>query len=418
MFSASRLTLARKRRGLPLAELSAQVGVSVQSLSNYENGRQEPSPWVIDGLASSLKFPAAFFGAPDIDLLYVDDVSFRSRSKLPARKRDVALSVGRLAIEFHAWVDERFSLPKPDLPTLNKPDPETAANMVRAQWGLGNAPISNMIHLLEAHGVRVFSVAPEFSEVDAFSCFYDDVPFVFLNTMKTAVRGRFDAAHELGHLVLHGQGRDLVKTTAEQEANDFAGAFLMPRDSISAHMPSSALIDQIIYGKQIWNVSALALTYRMHDIGMLSDWHYRTTCIELGERGYRNSEPEDTMRETSQLLDKVFRLLRKKGISRADIAAELNIGADDINDFIFGLTMTAVDGHGEEAVRRGGNSAAGRSTTALRDRALSLCPNCGQPHDMDLSVGGLTSRSARCRCVPSRAHRNAIPTNPYSGPSP
>jgi Zn-dependent peptidase ImmA (M78 family) len=246
-----------------------------------------------------------------------------------------------------------------------------------------------MVHLLEAHGVRVFSVVPEFSEVDAFSFFYENVPFVFLNTTKTAVRGRFDAAHELGHLVLHGQGCDLVKAAAEQEANDFAGAFLMPRDSISAHMPSSALIDQIIYGKQIWNVSALALTYRMHDIGMLSDWHYRTTCMELGERGYRNSEPEDTVRETSQLLDKVFRLLRKKGISRADIAAELHIGTDDLNDFIFGLAMTAVDGHREEVVRRHASTAADRSTIALRDRALSLCPNCGQPHDLDLVRRGL-----------------------------
>jgi Zn-dependent peptidase ImmA (M78 family)/DNA-binding XRE family transcriptional regulator len=387
MFSASRLTLARKRRSVPLAELSTQVGVSVQSLSNYENGRQEPSPRVIENLASSLKFSAAFFSAPDIDLLQMGDVSFRSRSKLPARKRDVALSVGRLAIEFHSWVDERFNLPKPDLPTLNKPDPETAADIVRARWGLGNAPISNMVHLLEAHGVRVFSVAPEVSEVDAFSCFYEGVPFVYLNNMKTAVRGRFDAAHELGHLVLHGQGCDLVKTTAEQEANDFASAFLMPRSSILAHMPPSALIDQIIYGKRIWNVSALALTYRMHDIGMLSDWHYRTTCMDLGERGYRNGEPEDAIRETSQLLDKVFRLLRKKGISRADIAAELHIGTDDINDFIFGLAMTAVDGRREDVVRRGASTGASRATTtALHDRVLSLCPNCGRPHDTNLGV--------------------------------
>jgi Zn-dependent peptidase ImmA (M78 family)/transcriptional regulator with XRE-family HTH domain len=383
MFSASRMTLARKRRGMPLAELAAQVGVVVQSLSNYGNGRTEPSPEVVEKLASALKFPVAFFSAPDIDLLQMGDVSFRSRSKLPARKRDVALSVGRLAIEFHAWVNERFNLPKPDLPSLNKPDPETAANMVRARWGLGNAPISNMVHLLEAHGVRVFSVAPEFSEVDAFSCFYEDVPFVFLNTMKTAVRGRFDAAHELGHLVLHGQGCDLVKTAAEQEANEFASAFLMPRDSIIAHMPSSALIDQIIYGKRIWDVSALALTYRMHDIGMLSDWHYRTTCMELGERGYRNGEPEDTIRETSQLLDKVFRMLRKKGVSRADIAAELHIGTDDINDFIFGLAMTAVGGR-REGVRRVASTPAPRKTAALRDRALSVCPNCGEPHDIDL----------------------------------
>lgn len=400
MFSASRMVLARKRRGVPLAGLSTQVGVSVQSLSNYETGRQEPSPKVVEKLADSLKFPAAFFSAPDIDLLQVEDISFRARSKLPARKRDIALSVGRLAIEFHSWINQRFNLPAADLPSLNKPDPETAADMVRARWGLGNTPVSNMVHLLEAHGVRVFSIAPEFHEVDAFSLFHEDVPFVFLNTMKTAVRSRFDAAHELGHLVLHGQGCDLVKTAAEQEANEFASAFLMPRDSVIAHMPSRPLIDQIIYGKQIWNVSALALTYRLHDIGMLSDWHYRTTCIELGDRGYRTGEPQGSIRETSQLLDKVFRLLRKRGVSRADIAAELHIRTDDINDFIFGLAMTAIDGRKRETIQRDTSIQDKQATVSLQDRRQSVCPNCGESHDSDLETTWWCSTSARTSTTP------------------
>ncbi len=383
MFSASRMILARKRRGLPLAELSTQVGVSVQSLSNYESGRQAPSSGVVQNLAMSLSFPAAFFGAPDIDLLQASNVSFRARSKLPARKRDMALSVGRLAIEFHEWASLRFNLPASDLPSLSKPDPETAADMVRARWGLGASPILNMVHLLEAHGVRVFSLAPEYSEVDAFSVFYEDTPFVFLNTLKTAERSRFDAAHELGHLVLHGQGCDLVKSAAEQEANEFASAFLMPRESIAAHMPTSPLVDQILYGKQIWNVSALALTYRLHDIGMLSDWHYRTACIELGRRGFRSSEPQGAPRETSQLLDKIFRLLRKRGIGRADIATELHIGTDDINDYIFGLTMTAVDGSGETSRSRDASIRKNLTDVSAQDHRFNLCPWCHQRHDLD-----------------------------------
>jgi Zn-dependent peptidase ImmA (M78 family)/DNA-binding XRE family transcriptional regulator len=383
MFSASRMALARKRRGLPLSELTAQAGVGVQSLSNYENGRQKPSSRVIQNLAESLEFPVAFFSAPDIDLLQANNVSFRARSKLPARKRDVALSVGRLAIEFHDWVSGRFNLPELDLPSLNKPDPETAADMVRARWELGTTPVLNMVHLLEARGIRVFSIAPEYSQVDAFSVFHDGIPFVFLNTMKTAERNRFDAAHELGHLVLHGQGCDLVKSAAEQEANDFASAFLMPRGSVIAHMPPSPLIDQILYGKRIWNVSALALTYRLHDIGMLSDWHYRTTCIELGQRGYRSGEPQSSPRETSQLLDKVFRLLRKRGVSRADIASQLHIMPDDINDYVFGLAMTAVDGNKEAPRSRGESIQRNLTTVSLQGRKSALCPWCHQRHDVD-----------------------------------
>lgn len=370
------MTLARKRRGLSLVDLSTHVGVSTQSLSNYENKRQEPSSQVIEDLASALDFPMSFFGASEIDPLSASGVSFRSRSKLPARKRDMALSVGRLAIEFHDWISQRFNLPKQDLPSLNKPDAETAAEMVRARWGLGVSPVRNMIHLLEARGVRVFSLAPEYSEVDAFSTFHEGVPFVFMNTMKTAERSRFDAAHELGHLVLHGQGCDLVKLHAEQEANEFASAFLMPRESVLAHMPPSPLIDQIIYGKSIWNVSALALTYRLHDVGMLSDWHYRTTCVELGRRGYRSGEPVGGPRETSQLLDKVFRSLRRHGESRAHVAADLNIEIRDLNSYVAGLVMTVMEGY----------ASAGEASTpsSANVRRLALCPRCHQRHVIDL----------------------------------
>ncbi|MFC8222990.1 hypothetical protein ACFUTY_33075 [Streptomyces sp. NPDC057362] len=46
---------------------------------------------------------------------------------------------------------------------------EEAAALVRARWGLGNAPIPNAVHRLEAHGVRVFSLSRDRPEVDAFS---------------------------------------------------------------------------------------------------------------------------------------------------------------------------------------------------------------------------------------------------------
>ncbi|WP_370339216.1 helix-turn-helix domain-containing protein [Catenulispora sp. MAP5-51] len=43
MVTPSRLAMARKRRSLTLAELSAEAGVSVRSLTMYENDKQEPA---------------------------------------------------------------------------------------------------------------------------------------------------------------------------------------------------------------------------------------------------------------------------------------------------------------------------------------------------------------------------------------
>ncbi|MFH7595088.1 XRE family transcriptional regulator [Streptomyces racemochromogenes] len=350
MVTPSRITLARKRRGMTLAELSDLAGVSLQSLSNYETGRTAPRRTTTARIAEALDFPLSFFEGPELDELPADGISWRARSKTSARTLDAARSAGTLAALLYDWIDERFRLPAPDVPSLGKPDPETAAGMVRARWDLGVAPAPNMVHLLEAHGVRVFSLAPEYADVDAFAVWRNGTPFVFLNTMKSAERGRFDAAHELGHLVMHGSDRECSGPGAERQANDFASAFLMPASSVLGHMPSGAHVDQIIQAKSIWKVSAMALTYRMHDLGLLTDWQYRSACTELSNRGYRKDEPHGMKkREASQVLTKVFQGLRAKGVRPGAVAAEIGVTGDELNKMLFGLTLTTVEGGGEQA---------------------------------------------------------------------
>lgn len=357
MVTPSRITLARKRRGLTLAELSERAGVSLQSLSNYETARTSPRQPTIRRIADALDFPEQFFSGPEVDELPVDGISWRARTKTPPRVLDSARAAGTLAAQLYDWIDERFRLPEPDLPSLGKPDPETAAEMVRTRWDLGSAPAPNMIHLLEARGVRVFSLPPDSLEVDAFAVWRGSVPFVFLNTMKTVERGRFDAAHELGHLVMHASGeRACTGPEAERQANDFASAFLMPTASVLGHMPTGARVDQILQGKHIWKVSAMALTYRMHDLGLLTDWQYRSTCAELSARGYRTDEPQGLKkRETSQILTKVFQGLRSKGIRPSHVADQLGVTVGEMKEMLFGLTLTAMEGGGRHSSDRKAN---------------------------------------------------------------
>ncbi|HEY7488499.1 MAG TPA: XRE family transcriptional regulator [Streptosporangiaceae bacterium] len=358
---ASRLRLARKRRGLTLVRLAELTGISTRSLSAYEKGEQRPGPGRVGVIAARLGYPTGFFFGEGIDELAPAAVSFRAPSKLPAVRRDAALSAGRLAMEVNRWIVERFVLPEPDLPTLDRREPESAAEEVRARWGLGAAPVPNMVHLLEAHGVRVFSL-PECAEVDAFSTVWDGTPYVFLNVGKSGERGRFDAAHELGHLVLHSERQ--AGPDAEREANRFAGAFLMPRASVLAHLPPAPSVERILTAKRTWQVAAMALTHRLYEVDLLSEWLYRTTCIELCRRGFRVAEPGGIQRESSQLLHKVFRALRTDRITAADIAADLRLPAEEVNGFLFGLVPTAVPGD-----RRGEGGSTGGSGERRGDGA-------------------------------------------------
>ena len=350
MFTPERLVLARKRRRKTLAALERESGVSSQSLTAYENGRKKPTPETLLLIATALRFPVSFFAIAAPQELPADAVSFRAPSKMSASERESALSAGMMATDLNRWLESRFRLPAPNIPTLPHLPPEKAAELVRARWGLGEDPSPNMVHLLEANGVRVFSLPSDCLDVDAFATTRPGTPFVFLNTRKTGERGRFDAAHELGHLVLHCEHRIPRSKETENEANDFASAFLMPRAGLLAQKLYDAPVERILSAKRRWSVSAMALTLRMHKIGLLSDWRYTQTAKQLTQMGFRTAEPGSLLaRESSQLLAKVFDALRAQGMNLTDIADQLHIPANDLNDHVFGLIPTGLQGGGEQS---------------------------------------------------------------------
>jgi Zn-dependent peptidase ImmA (M78 family)/transcriptional regulator with XRE-family HTH domain len=341
----ARLKLARLRRGLSATALGREVEVTSRTISRWEDGSVEPLPANIDALARALQVPASFFAAPDLDFVPIEAVSFRALSKMTARQRDSATAAGAIAVGLARWMDSRFHLPAPDVPTLEGYDPERAAAVVRERWGLGQAPIGNLLHVMEAHGVRVFSLASDVASVDAYSFKMDGLPYVFLNTLKTGERRRFDAAHELGHLVLHCGDEVPHGKAAEQEAQAFAAALLMPRQSVLAASLRHANVDRILSAKRQWKVAAMALTHRLHELDLLTEWGYRDACVQLSQLGYRKGEPRGAIvPETSQVLAKVFKALRSQGTGPAEVAAELDISVDELNRHVFGLVPLAVQG--------------------------------------------------------------------------
>ena len=337
MFNPARLSLARQRRKLTKKALAEKLGCDQKTLVRYESGESAPNSESLGNLSEALGYPEQFFFGADIDEPRRDAVSFRSLSSMPARDRDAALGAGALAFMLNDWVEERFDLPEPDLPSF--PDgstPEVAARAVRDYWALGEMPIRNLVHLLEAKGVRVFSLAENSRAVDAFSMWRHDTPFVFLNTMKTAERSRFDAAHELGHLILHKHGGPHGRS-AEDEANQFASAFLMPEDQIRARCRFVSTLDHTVKEKRNWGVSVGALVYRLHKLGLISDWQYRTFFIQINQQ-FGKSEPHSVERETSQVWRKVLSALWVDRTPREEIAKQLALPVEEVDNLLFGLT--------------------------------------------------------------------------------
>lgn len=381
MFNPKRLELARKRRKLTGKMLSELVGISEVTISRLTSGESSnPTDDTIHKIADVLGYPVSFFYQEDHECIASETVSFRSMKKMTAKVRDAAISGGELGLMLVAWADKQFNLPTPDLIDLsNENDPETAAAILRNYWCIGEKPIGNMIGFLESKGIRVLSLTEETEVVDAFSFWKGDQPFIVLNTFKTAEHSRFDAAHELAHLVLHRHGTyypneeeggsleslsykkrirdgDAPPVTmlldehrgkqkskfngerdVEREANRFASAFLMPRSDVLANSSRFTTTASIIQNKKRWKVSAMALAYRLRALGKINDWQYRGLVIELGRLGYRNGEPDGIERENSIVWQQIFTYLWQSRQTKEHVAHELSIPLDELESLVGGL---------------------------------------------------------------------------------
>lgn len=348
-FNGERLRIARQRSGLSGVGLAQKADLTPVTISKAENGHQIDD-LTVSKLAIALAYPTEFFFLDDPNVIDADTVSFRSLKKMTAAERDASLAAGSLGVSLYDWIEARFELPEPDLIDLSKERerPELAARLLRQHWGLGDRPIGNVMKLLEARGIRVLSLSENTKNVDAYSFWLGSRPFMFLNQEKTAERSIFDSIHELGHLVMHHHAGAQNDRGAEQQADRFASAFLMPEADVKNELSYIGSLNYILRAKKRWKVSAMALAYRLHMLGLISDWTYRSFCIDLGKLGYRSGEPDGVERETSTVLAKVLAALWTKRLTKNEIAHELHVPISEIENLIFGLAGSAHSDHGHK----------------------------------------------------------------------
>jgi Zn-dependent peptidase ImmA (M78 family) len=314
------------------------LGVDRNVLQRFETGKADIPDGCWQRLCEVSGYQMDFFEKGSPEYPNPDGVSFRSLRSLTAGARDAAMAAGALAFEFDDWIAERYELPGHSLCQIESRSPAESAAFLRATWGIGERPVGNMINLLEAHGVRVFSLAEETRHLDAYSLWRNDRPYIFLNTLKTAERTRYDASHELGHLVMHRHSGS-THSSAEHEANMFASAFLMPPDDLRAECPTIRSLQDLILKKKRWGVSVSSLNYALHRIGKISDWHYTSYYKMLASVG-RENEPDPMPRETSQVWTKILTDLWRTGMSLSRVAGELRVPEKELTNLLFGIASS------------------------------------------------------------------------------
>lgn len=336
-FDARRLTLARQLAGLRKTELAAKLDKSSTAVAAWESGSKRPTAATVAQLALSLGVEPGFFAVRPDDVAALSSTPhFRSLRSTTQLARDQAFSYGKVAVDIVQTLERHVEFPDVDLPSFPVAideqaggGPERAAQLVRREWDIGAGPLKHLTRLLEHHGVLVVFSPPQTASVDAYSFDSRLRPVVVLNPVKRDYyRQRFDVAHELGHLIIHGDAEPGGRIVEEQ-ANRFASELLMPADTIRDLLPTimgrNAWIS-LGQLKEQWGVSIQALLFRARRLGRLSDVSYRNAMTTISVRGWRRDEPGlvNTIEQPS-LLPKAIELLEQEGTSEVQLVEQCRV---------------------------------------------------------------------------------------------
>lgn len=342
-FVPERLYQARVARQISCAELARLVGLTGQAIGYYETGERRPDMGVVLRIAEALGRTPGFFLRPPRSLGGQMGTRFFRATGRRTNRVNLALDIRTKWLgELLSFLTEKVRLPAVNLPKIDPPSDghysrgeiESLATQTRRHWNLGDGPIANMVALLETNGVIVtrFSLGQE--SISAFSCRVAGRPFVVLGSDKrSAARSRFDAAHELAHLLLHldVSQEDIenkyIRDRIETEANWFAGAFLLPRNSILNEFYSTRL-SHFEGLKSRWRVSMQAIAHRCKELGAVDEEQYVNFRKQMSARKWLTVEPLDDRipLEWPGLLIKAWKLISEDKSARAE--AELGFGFD------------------------------------------------------------------------------------------
>lgn len=351
-FIGERLKEAREARGINSTSLAEMLGITRSAISLYENNNASPQPEIMLKIADKLNLPISFFLKPLLpDSGVQNPIFYRSMSS--------ATKIARVRAErWFYWlhddivpyIRQYLQLPPVNIPQFDKledihklsnDDIEDLAITIRRRWGLGDGPISNMVLLLENNGTVITRIELCAETLDAFSiwCPDDNTPYIILGSDKnSAVRSRLDAAHELGHLVLH---RNLDKKRLnnssdfkliEEQAFRFASAFLTPSNSFARDFYSPTL-DALRSLKSKWLVSIGMMIKRAQDLNLITDTQAQRMWINYNRRGWRKEEPLDNALpvEIPRMLRKALDLINDEKIQIPEqILTSICLSANDV----------------------------------------------------------------------------------------
>lgn len=347
----------REATKMTAAALAKRVGLSRNTIMNYESGKTEPS-------ASDLVKLAEALGCRVVDLLGVEDVPqqprFAFRAHAPLRRNPSIIVLARKFLRAYRDIEEITDKRLPDhlrpfvcrtTGPLNEQDIEARAEDLRQRCGISDCGPENIARVLESLGVRCLFFGGDLPGLDAVSAIEGDMTLVMLKDSKKNVeRIIFSGAHELGHLVLHpllfttDSSEGDLETDFEKEANHFAGCFLVPSHELNRVWRVDRLerlppFRALLILKRVFHVSYWCLFHRAKHLGLVAMGYpqfvnHTKACLGIkGRASIKDLEPDpldgSMIYRTTRFENLVRSAFVQDRIGVAKVAEMLQVSVED-----------------------------------------------------------------------------------------
>lgn len=349
-FQPERLTQLREARGLSKINLGRLVDRSPSTITKWENGSHSPDAEVIAILGRVLNCPVTWFIKPTVKKEN-NPVFFRTMAKTAKDLCNASERYMGWLQEVSTTLQDYLDYPEVDVPHLEVTDYraiddemiEVMAAKCRQQWGLGIAPITDLLLIIENAGVVCSRFEQGSAMMDGYSQWNESEsrPYIILASDKdNYYRSRFDAAHELGHVVLHRYVERLDSVNfkpIEEQAHKFAACLMLPEEAFSVELPPFPTLENFISLKTRWGMSAHSMIHRAKSLELISPLEYQRLYKSVSARGWRKGEPLDDLRkpESVRLLPRCINLLFETNtFSKSTLLETLSMSRVDAEDIL------------------------------------------------------------------------------------
>jgi Zn-dependent peptidase ImmA (M78 family) len=345
-----RIKSARILAGLSLRELSEAMSsiVSHNAISKYERGEMMPDGKVLSALSMVLQVKTDYFLRTQ--LVEIDLIEFRKKSSLTVKKTNaikesIKDNIERyIELESYLNVLKDFKNPIRDEQITSIDDVENAVEKLLHQWDLGINALPNVIEMLEDQDIKVIEIDAD-KKFDGLSGWANkNIPFIVVNKNFSVERKRFTALHELGHLLLNIDKNQVTHKALENYCNIFAGAMLMPRETISKELGrkrSSISLNELISIKESYGISMQAIMARAKHLDIITKDQYVKFSIWINSHEKHKKEigfgNYSGMEHSSRFKQLLYRATAEEIISMSKAASLANLKLAQFRDEFMAL---------------------------------------------------------------------------------